>query len=127
MSKTHARFAFSHTMRNVDGTDVVELRGEMDIRTAPSITALLDALTAGPPPDLVLDLRSTSFIDCTGLGRLCRARNRALARHGRFRLVSTSPHFLRILRCVHLAGVIEVYPGLSAALVQKTVSPATRN
>ncbi|MEU0212955.1 STAS domain-containing protein [Streptomyces canus] len=127
MSKTHTRFAFSHTMRNVDGTDVVELRGEMDIRTAPSSTALLDALTAGPHPDLVLDLRSTSFIDCTGLGRLCRARNRALARHGRFRLVSTSPHFLRILRCVHLAGVIDVYPRLSAALVQKTVSPATRN
>ncbi|MFF7047233.1 STAS domain-containing protein [Streptomyces griseorubiginosus] len=110
MSTTHTRSAYSHMMRNVDGTDVVELHGEMDILTAPSITALLDALTAGPHPDLVLDLR-----------------NRALARHGRFRLVSTSPHFLRILRCVHLAGVFEVYPRLSAALVQKTVSPTTRN
>ncbi|MFF7452292.1 MULTISPECIES: anti-sigma factor antagonist [unclassified Streptomyces] len=127
MSKRHSRSAVSPTMRNVDGTDVVELRGATDIHTAPSITALLDALTAGPHPDLVLDLRSTSFIDCTGLGRLCRARKRVLARHGRFRLASTSSHFLRILRRVHLAGVFEVHPRLSAALVQKTASPTTRN
>ncbi|WP_373463417.1 STAS domain-containing protein [Streptomyces sp. B4I13] len=68
---------------------VVELRGELDISTAPPLAARLDALTAGPHPDLVLDLHSTAFIDCAGLGVLCRARNRVPARHGRLRLVTT--------------------------------------
>ncbi|MFC9909876.1 STAS domain-containing protein [Streptomyces sp. NPDC059862] len=50
------------------GTTVVELRGEIGILTAPPRAAHLDVLTAGPCPDLVLDLRSVSFIDCRGPG-----------------------------------------------------------
>ncbi|MFI5675529.1 STAS domain-containing protein [Streptomyces cellulosae] len=126
MSATLTRSAFRHTVRSVDGTTVVELPGEIDVRTAPSVTVLLDALTAGPQPDLVLDLRSTSFIDCTGLGLLCRARNRTLERHGRLRFVSTSPHFLGILRWVHLADVWNVYPRLSEALAQNEAPVRTR-
>ncbi|MDX3714722.1 STAS domain-containing protein [Streptomyces europaeiscabiei] len=105
-----------HTEHTIGETTVVELRGEIDILTAPPLTARLEALTAGPHPDLVLDLRSMAFIDCTGLGVLCRARNRALTRHGRLRLVTDSRSFRRILRAVDLAGVFELHPSLSTAL-----------
>ncbi|MBQ1089901.1 STAS domain-containing protein [Streptomyces sp. B93] len=98
--------------RRVGGTTVLELRGEIDIRTAPFVAARLDALTSCPRPDLVLDLRGTTFIDCAGIGVLCRARNRVLARHGRLRLVSTDPRFPRILRAVHLADVFDVWTRL---------------
>lgn len=95
---------------------MVEVRGEIDILTAPPLAARLDALSAGSRPDLVLDLRPMSFIDCSGLRLLCRARNRTLDRHGRLRLVSDSCCFLRILRGTQLAGVFEIHPELSAAL-----------
>ncbi|GKQ37480.1 anti-sigma factor antagonist [Streptomyces sp. A012304] len=98
----------------------MELRGEIDIFTAPHIAAQLEALTAGPHPDLVLDLRSMAFIDCTGLGVLCRARNRAVARHGRLRLVTDNRSFRRILRIVGLAGVFELHPSLSTVLTPAT-------
>ncbi len=94
----------------------MELRGEIDILTAPRLAARLEALTADPRPDLVLDLASMAFIDCTGLGVLCRARNRALARGGRLRLVTDSHSFRRILRVVGLTGVFELHPSLSTAL-----------
>jgi hypothetical protein len=41
---------------------VVEVRGEIDILTASPLSARLDALTAGPCPDLVLALRPVTFL-----------------------------------------------------------------
>ncbi|WP_425579028.1 STAS domain-containing protein [Streptomyces echinatus] len=56
------------------GAIIVSVHGEMDAVTAPTLIERFDALTAHPHPDLVLDLRSVTFIDCAGLGVLCRAR-----------------------------------------------------
>jgi len=115
MTETHTRSVPHHTERTDGGTTVVELRGEVDLLTAPLISARLDMLTAGPHPDLVLDLRPVTFIDCAGLGVLCRARNRALARHGRLSLVTECTQLLRLLRHAGLADVFDVRPDLPAA------------
>jgi anti-sigma B factor antagonist len=91
---------------------VVTLHGDLDLLTAPALRERLDMLTAGPCPDLVLDLRPVSFIDCAGLGVLCRVRNRVRARHGRLRLVTGSASVRRVLRHTGMAGVFEVLPGM---------------
>ncbi|MFF5978931.1 STAS domain-containing protein [Streptomyces olindensis] len=109
MSETLGRSARRSAERRVH---VVALRGEIDLLTAPALRERLDLLTAGPSPDLVLDLRTVSFVDCVGLGVLCRARNRVLARHGRLRLVTGSAFLRRTLRHAGLAGVFEVLPGM---------------
>jgi len=49
-----------------------------------------------------------SFIDCSGLRALCRARNRVLARSGRLRLVTDSARLLGMLRSVDLGEAFEV-------------------
>jgi anti-sigma B factor antagonist len=100
----------------------VALQGEIDILTVPALAAHLDTLTADPCPDLVLDLRTVAFIDCAGLGVLCRARNRARARHGRLRLVTDSARFLRILRRTGLTGAFDIHPRWPQDL---TGAPAT--
>ncbi|MFJ8632385.1 STAS domain-containing protein [Streptomyces sp. NPDC093568] len=98
----------------VAGTTVVELGGELDLLAAPALRTRLDSLTAGTCPDLVLDLRAVSFIDCTGLGVLCRARNRVTARQGRLRLLTEDTCFLRVLRVTGLANAFEIHPDLPA-------------
>ncbi|MER6156326.1 STAS domain-containing protein [Streptomyces sp. NPDC001868] len=108
MDDNHTRSTPYRTHRTAGGTTVVTLRGELDVMTAPSLTARLDALASGPLPDLVLDLRPVSFIDCAGLGVLCRVRNRVKARNGRLRLVTNSSQFLRILRHTELTGVFDI-------------------
>ncbi|MCX5554672.1 STAS domain-containing protein [Streptomyces sp. NBC_00038] len=105
--------------RVVGSTTVVELRGEIDIHTAPTASARLDALTSGPNPELVLDLRSVTFIDCRGLAALCRARNRALDQGGRLLLVTTSARILWMLRLTDLAHAFDVYPRLPDALFRE--------
>jgi anti-sigma B factor antagonist len=114
------------SVRDVAGTTVVALHGEIDLFMAPRLTAHLDALTAGPGSDLVVDLGAVSFIDCTGLGVLCRARNRVLARQGRLRLVADSARLRRVLRIAGLAGVFEVHPRLSEALTLPLPRTRTR-
>ncbi|MGW6543720.1 STAS domain-containing protein [Streptomyces massasporeus] len=93
-----------------DTARVVTLRGEIDLLTAPALRDRLDMLTTGHCPDLVLDLRRVSFIDCTGLGVLCRVRNRVSARQGRLRLVTDSDLLRRVLRHTGMTGVFELLP-----------------
>ncbi|CAL9649779.1 STAS domain-containing protein [Streptomyces sp. enrichment culture] len=100
----------------VGGTTVVTLHGDIDLLAVPALNARLDRLTAVGRPDLVIDLSAVDFIDCSGIGVLCRAWKRALARHGRLRLVCDSPRFLRILRQVRLDDVFDVRPRLADAL-----------
>ncbi|MGW7386827.1 STAS domain-containing protein [Streptomyces sp. NPDC054794] len=116
MVETLITSAPRHTKRALGGTTVVELRGEIDILTAPALGARLDELTAAVLPDLVVDLRAVSFIDCAGLGVLCRARNRIRERHGRLRLVTDSSQFLRVLSGAGLDGVFEIDEHLPEAL-----------
>ncbi|WP_443054925.1 STAS domain-containing protein [Streptomyces sp. NBC_00258] len=71
-------------------------------------------------PEPGLDLRSVTFIDCSGLAALCRARNRVKIRGGRLRLVTSSPSVLRLLRLTGLAHAFEMYPRLP------TLSPVLR-
>ncbi|MFI2642304.1 STAS domain-containing protein [Streptomyces sp. NPDC018610] len=110
MSKSHTWTLNGHTERTVGGATVVTLSGDVGFATRLSLGARLDALSAGPRPDLVLDLRGVPFIDCAGLGLLCRVRNRVAARDGRLRLVSDSAFFRRILRRTGLSGVFQVVP-----------------
>ncbi|MFC9080195.1 STAS domain-containing protein [Streptomyces sp. NPDC057062] len=116
MSELPATPVPPHTLRTVDETTVVTLYGEIDLVTAIPLVSGLDALTAGMYPDLVLDLRAVSFIDCAGLRVLCRTRNRVRARSGRLRLITGSADFLRILRATALTGVFDLLPRLPEAL-----------
>ncbi|MFI6010057.1 STAS domain-containing protein [Streptomyces sp. NPDC051243] len=122
MSENHSRSMPGLSVRADAGTTVVELRGEVDLFAASHLAARLDALSSGTCPDLVLDLRGVSFIDCSGLGVLCRTRNRILARQGRLLLVTDSGRFLRVLRIAGLAGVFEIHPGLPAPVEAEAMS-----
>ncbi|MFH8570185.1 STAS domain-containing protein [Streptomyces sp. NPDC017993] len=91
---------------------VLELRGELDIFAAGKLSERLDGLTGHHRPDLVLDLRAVTFIDCAGLSLLCRARHRARERGGRLRLagVADSESVLRLLRLTGLSGDFVIVP-----------------
>ncbi|MCW2875295.1 MAG: sulfate transporter [Streptomyces oryziradicis] len=107
---------FSMRERSVGGTTVVELSGEVDILAATRTSGRLDALTSSLHPDLVMDLRAVTFIDCSGLSLLVRARRRVVERGGRLAVVSDSPSVLRLLRLTRLAAVFVVHEDLASAL-----------
>jgi anti-anti-sigma factor len=89
---------------------VIEAYGEIDIATADLLGEHLDAATAGPEPDVLVDLRSVDFFDCSGLRVLCRAETRARERGGRLRLVGVGTCLQRLLRG---AGLLERFRPLT--------------
>jgi anti-sigma B factor antagonist len=91
---------------------VVEVRGEVDIATEELLAEHLLAVTAGPEPDVLVDLRRLDFLDCSGLRVLCRAEARARERGGRLRLVCEGPRVPRLLRAAGLMGRFPPLPGI---------------
>ncbi|WP_128435730.1 STAS domain-containing protein [Streptomyces cyaneus] len=89
---------------------VVEVAGEIDLATAALLAEHLDAATARPESDVVVDLRRVDFFDCSGLRVLCRAERRARDHGGRLRVVSDAP---RIRRLLHGAGLLGRFALLS--------------
>ncbi|MFD5393900.1 STAS domain-containing protein [Streptomyces sp. NPDC127097] len=87
---------------------VVTLFGELDYPSAARTNRRLDPVTAGDRPHMVLDLSRVDFLDCGGIGVLCRARRRARAHGGRLSLVITDPRFLRTLDAVGLTGSFDI-------------------
>ncbi|MFJ8630581.1 STAS domain-containing protein [Streptomyces sp. NPDC093568] len=92
------------------GFVVVEVTGEIDLATEPLLAEHLNAATAGPEPDVLVDLRRVVFFDCSGLRVLCRAERRARDHGGRLRVVSDGP---RIRRLLLGAGLLGRFPLLS--------------
>ncbi|MEV7977824.1 STAS domain-containing protein [Streptomyces sp. NPDC086519] len=126
MADNHTSSLTYRTTRTGHGTVVVTLYGELDLLAVPVLSAVLDSLTAAVAPDLVLDLSPVSFVDCSGLGLLCRARNRVRSRIGRLRLVTPDDGFPRLLRCTGLGEAFELYPALAEALAGEVApAPAT--
>jgi anti-anti-sigma factor len=64
--------AFGIEHETTDGVQVVSVRGELDLATAPQLRDLLDDELAGEMPVLI-DLTSCEFIDSTGIAVIVRA------------------------------------------------------
>jgi anti-sigma B factor antagonist len=100
----------------VDGTQVFELSGSLDIATSPTVRAsLLDASARGDHR-LIVDLTSVDFLDSTGLGALIGAQRRAKEFEGEVRLVVKEGQIVRLLRITGLLKIFAVYNSLSDAL-----------
>lgn len=91
---------------------VVEVMGDIDLESAGRLAEHLDAATARPGPDVLVDLRPVAFLDCSGLRVLCRAETRARAQGGRLRLVCDGPRVLRLLRASGLLTRFPPLPGI---------------
>ncbi|WP_306334517.1 STAS domain-containing protein [Streptomyces sp. KL118A] len=104
----------------LDDAIVIELHGEVDVVAYQRSVSLVDAVTAGPEPVVIIDLSQITFIDCSGLSLLMRAHRRVTTRGRRLRIVCTHPLTLRMLRVTQLTAALSPAPTLSAALRDPT-------
>ncbi len=78
---------FSVSEREEGGVKVIAVAGELDIATAPTLCARLDATRSGRRPRLLVDLSAVDFCDSTGLRALLGAASEVRAHGGRFAVV----------------------------------------
>ena len=85
----------------------VELHGEHDISTAPTLAAILaQAIELEEDGDVVADLSDVRFMDASTLTVLLRARDDLIARHRNLLLARPSPIASRLLEVCHLEGLL---------------------
>jgi anti-sigma B factor antagonist len=102
-------------VRDVDGTLVVQLNGELDLYNAHVVREQLQNAVAAGPKRVVLDLSGVSFIDSTGLGVLIEARTLMTDRDA-FQLVSPGVEARRALAISGLDRLFVIHESLEAAL-----------
>jgi|HubBroStandDraft_4_1064222.scaffolds.fasta_scaffold00043_4 anti-sigma B factor antagonist len=88
---------------------VFNLRGSLDLATAPTVRAALSEATEKGNHDLIVDLSQLEFLDSTGLGVLIGAHRRAAERGGSFRLIVNEGSILRLLNITGLIAVFSVF------------------
>ncbi len=113
---THMHEDLSIHVHVVDGAQVFELTGSLDIATSPTVRAALTSASERGDHRLIVDLIKVDFLDSTGLGALIGGQRRAKEFGGEIRLVAKEGQILRLLRITGLLKVFAVYPTLEDAL-----------
>jgi anti-sigma B factor antagonist len=97
------------------GVAVVQVRGEVDLSTAPVLRAELDHQLDQRPTMLVLDLTGVTFFGASGVRVLLEARWQAALTAIPVRLVHTTRAVSRPLDVLHLNYLFPAYPTLAHA------------
>ena len=102
-----------------DGIEVIDVRGEIDIYTAPRLRELLIDLVSKNNYQLVVNLDKVGFLDSTGLGVLVGGLRRVRAHDGSLDLVCTRERILRIFRVTGLTKVFGIYETVDQAIAAR--------
>ncbi|RSN59805.1 anti-sigma B factor antagonist [Streptomyces sp. WAC 04229] len=100
---------------DVGGWAVVEIRGEVDVYTVPTIKQHMIERLADGLRRFVIDLRGVTFIDSMGLGVLVGALKRVQAVRGELKLVITDAHTKQLFALTGLRHVFPIYDSVYQA------------
>jgi anti-sigma B factor antagonist len=101
-------------VRDINGTVVVALSGDVDLQTSPAVRQkLLECLERGTR--LVADLGAVSYIDSSGVASLVEAFQVSRKKGAYFALASVSPAAMRVLSLARLDKVFTIHPDVGTA------------
>jgi anti-sigma B factor antagonist len=99
-----------------DRSNVLPLKGEIDLHVSPSVTASLNEMIDKKPECLVIDLSGVSYIDSAGLAALIQAMQKVEAYGGKFRLAGLQETVRSIFEISRLDQVFQIFPDAEGAL-----------
>ncbi|HET8593070.1 MAG TPA: STAS domain-containing protein [Solirubrobacterales bacterium] len=113
---------FEVQTEDVDGVQVIAVRGELDLNTAPELEGPLDTALSGSRPAIVVNLSDCEFIDSTGVALLVRAWQR-ISENGseadsRFVLCCPNAQVARLLEITGVQASIPLHDNLDDALAE---------
>src|SRR4029450_4714783 len=109
--------ASSNTTPRQSRSNVVPLKGEIDLHVSPTLTAALNHVVDKKPERLVVDLSDVSYIDSAGLAALIQAMQKVEGYGGKFMLAGLQETVRSIFAIVRLDQVFQIFPDADAALV----------
>jgi anti-sigma B factor antagonist len=117
---------FEVKVQRSSGTAVVQVAGELDLASAPTLADMLRDLES-PCDRVILDLSRLTFIDSTGL-RLAIAEHRRAELDGfDFVVAGATEPILRVLRVTGLDVALPMAPDVASALDGSDGAPDPRS
>jgi anti-sigma B factor antagonist len=98
-------------------SNIVPLKGEIDLHVSPVVTAALNDVIDKKPERLVVDLSEVSYIDSAGLAALIQAMQKVEAYGGKFMLSGLQETVRSIFEISRLDQVFQIFPDADAAQV----------
>ncbi|WP_406444303.1 STAS domain-containing protein [Streptomyces sp. NBC_01613] len=104
---------------------VLQVSGELDLVTSPTLRQRVHDVVAEGRHCLVLDLSDVFFCDSSGVGVLIAARRLIRSCQGRLRLILPAQgavdgsHVNRVLGALGVRRLFDVYPGVEEALTEE--------
>ena len=102
-------------VRKVGDHSVVDVKGEIDVYTAPKLREKLIELVSEGSHHVVVNLEGVDFLDSTGLGVLVGALKRVKAHDGSLSLVCTQDKILKIFKITGLTKVFPIHSSVDEA------------
>lgn len=99
-----------------DRSNVLPLKGEIDLHVSPSVTASLNSMIEKKPERLVIDLSGVTYIDSAGLAALIGAMQKVEGYGGKFLLAGLQETVRSIFEISRLDQVFQIFPDADAAL-----------
>lgn len=99
--------------RDIGDHAIIELKGEVDIYTAPSLReTIVDTVEKGRYK-IAVDLNEVVFLDSTGLGVLVGGLKRVKQHDGELGIICNQEKIMRIFKITGLTKVFEMYDSVS--------------
>lgn len=93
-------------MNAIPNIVVIPLKGDLDVTTVASASALIDSFLYCEYPRMILNLADVSFIDSSGMGLLWSTMRRIRAHQGIISMINVQPQVLAILRRARMLDFI---------------------
>ena len=106
----------SVTSREESGRTVVEVSGEIDVYTAPTLRERLNELVGAGHHHLVVDMEGVELLDSTGLGVLVGGLKRVRSHDGSLHLVCQREKILKVFRITGLTKVFPIHGSVDEAV-----------
>lgn len=96
-------------VREVGSHAIVDVKGEIDVYTAPKLREKLIELVSEGSYNVIVNLEGVDFLDSTGLGVLVGALKRVKAHDGSLSLICSQDKILKIFKITGLTKVFSIH------------------
>ena len=108
----------SLTTSHLDGTAVITVSGDLDIRSAPQLNKTVEKLLKPGLARMIIDFSDITYIDSSGMGTLVSCFKHAQSNQTTFGLASVSGRVCDLLKLTRLQGFFPLYSNLEEAMEQ---------
>ena len=105
----------SLSTRTLGERTVLDVAGEVDVYSAPTLRDRIADLLEASQPSLIVNLSDVTFLDSTGIGTLVAGLNRAVQLCGTLALVCVHDRILKLFCITGLDAVFTIFPTVDAA------------